>query len=89
VLCKPSNNTLALGKPTQFLICHVPFSTIFSFGGLSNMVHSHVVKVQASSTPKVSCHAFSWLAVEPVTSTIPKQFSKDSIESHSGDATIS
>jgi hypothetical protein len=33
------------------------------------MVHSLAVKVQASSTPKVSCHAFALLAFEPVTLT--------------------
>jgi hypothetical protein len=33
------------------------------------MVHSLAVKVQASSTPKVSHHAFALLAFEPVTST--------------------
>ena len=33
------------------------------------MVHSLVVKVQESSTPKVPCHAFALFAFEHVTST--------------------
>jgi hypothetical protein len=33
------------------------------------MVQSLAVKVQVSSTTKVSCHAFTLLAFEPVTST--------------------
>ncbi len=47
-----------------------PFSTIcsFQYGLSSSMDHSLAVKVQASSTLKVSHHAFALLAFEPVTS---------------------
>jgi len=66
---KPSNCTLALGKPTKFSSARVLFSTFCPFGGLSCWVQYLAVKVQASSTPTVSRHAFTLFAVEPVTST--------------------
>jgi hypothetical protein len=43
-------------SPQSLSSACIPFSSIFSFGGLSSMVHSLVVKVQASSTAKVSFH---------------------------------
>jgi hypothetical protein len=60
---------LHLASPQSFSSARVPFSAIFSFDGLPSMDHSLAVKVQASSTPTVSCHAFALLAFEPVTST--------------------
>jgi hypothetical protein len=53
---------------------HVPFFTICPFGGLSCWVQSLAVKVQASSTPKVSRHAVTFLAFEPITSTNHNSF---------------
>ena len=47
----------------------VPFSTFCPFGGLSCWVQSLAAKVQVSSTPTVSRHAFTLFAFEPVTST--------------------
>ena len=47
----------------------VPFSTFCPFGGLSCWVQSLAAKVQVSSTPTVSRHAFALFAFEPVTST--------------------
>ena len=52
----------------------IPFSTIWPFGGLSCWVQSLAVKVQASSTPKVSRHAVALPAFEPVTSTNQNSF---------------
>ena len=52
----------------------VPFSTICPFGGLSCWVQSLAAKVQASSTPEVSCHAIALSAFEPVTSTNQNSF---------------
>jgi hypothetical protein len=61
---------LHLASPQSFTPARIPFSTFLSIGiRLSSMVHSLVVKVQESSTPKVSCHAFALLAFEPITST--------------------
>jgi hypothetical protein len=60
---------LRSASPQSFSSAHVPYSTIFSFDELSSMVQSLAVKVQASSTPNISCHAFALLAFEPVTST--------------------
>ncbi len=57
--------------PQSFSSACKPISTIcsFQYGLSSSMVQSLVVKVQVSSTTKVSCHAFTFLAFEPVTST--------------------
>jgi hypothetical protein len=61
---------LRLASPQSFTSARIPFFTFLSIGiGLSSMVHSLAVKVQESSTPKVSRHAFALLAFEPVTST--------------------
>ena len=62
---------LRLASPRSYTVsARKSFSTIHLFQyGLSRMVHSLAVKVQASSTPKVSRHAFALLAFEPVTST--------------------
>jgi hypothetical protein len=53
-------------SPQSFKSTRVPFSKIFSFGELSSMVNSLAVKLQVSSTPKVSCHTFALLAFEPI-----------------------
>jgi hypothetical protein len=65
------NAHLRSASPQSFTSAHVPFSTICSnlSSGLTSMVHSLAVKVQASSTPKNSCYTFALLAFEPVTST--------------------
>jgi hypothetical protein len=70
-LCLASSQTTHLHSAStqSFTSARFSISTIFSFGGLSSMVHSLVVKVQASSTPKVSCHAIALLAFEPITTT--------------------
>jgi hypothetical protein len=67
-LASSQTTHLRLASPLSFTSCN-PFSSIFSFGGLSSIVHSHRVKVQTFSTVTVSCHAISMLAFEPVTST--------------------
>ncbi len=65
------NAHLRLASPQSFSSAHVPFSTIRSnlSSGLTSWVQSLAVKVQVSSTPKVSCHVFTLLPFEPVTST--------------------
>jgi hypothetical protein len=68
-MTKPQNAHLRLASQRSFSSVCVPFSTICPFGGLSCWVHSLVVKVQVSSTPIVSRHAFTLLVFEPVTST--------------------
>jgi hypothetical protein len=88
----PQTTHLRLASPQSYTVsASKPFSTICSFQyGLSSSIgHSLAVKVQASSTLKVSCHAFALLAFEPVTSTKTNQLAKDSIERHSKDATVS
>jgi hypothetical protein len=70
----PQITHLRSASPQRFSSARVPFSTIFSFGRLSSLVHSLAVKVQASSPPKVSRHAFALLAFEPVTSTNQNSF---------------
>jgi hypothetical protein len=62
---------LHLASPQSFSSAHKPFSTICScqYGLSSSLVQSLKVKVQVSSTPTVSRHAFTSLAFEPVTST--------------------
>jgi hypothetical protein len=61
---------LPLASPRSFSSARKPISTIcsFQYGFSSSMVQSLAVKVQVSSTTKVSCHAFTLLAFEPVTS---------------------
>jgi hypothetical protein len=70
----PQITHLRLASPQRFSSDCIPFSTIFSFGRLSSLVHFLAVKVQASSPPKVSRHAFPLLAFEPVTSTNQNSF---------------
>jgi hypothetical protein len=67
-LTSPQTAHLCLASQQSFSSAHVLFSTICPFGGLSCWVQSLVIKVQVSSTPTVSCHAFAFLAFEPVTS---------------------
>ena len=65
------NSPLRSASPQRFSSAHVLFSTIRSnlSSGLSCWVHYLAVKVQVSSTPTVSRHAFALLAFEPITST--------------------
>ena len=71
---KPSNCTLALSKPAEFLIWlrtllyYLPIWWIVMLGSIS-WVRLTAVKVQVSSIPTVSRHAFAMFAFEPVTST--------------------
>jgi len=68
-MTKPQNAHLRSASQRSFSSVRVPFSTICPFGGLSCWVQSLAVKVQVSSTPTVSRHAFTLFAFEPVTST--------------------
>ena len=70
----PQITHLRSASPQRFSSARVPFSTIFSFGRLSSLVHSLAVKDQASSPPKVSPHAFALLSFKPVTSTNQNSF---------------
>jgi hypothetical protein len=65
------NAHLHSASPQSFSSARVPFSTIHTnlSSGLTSWVQSLAVKVQVSSTPKVSHHAFTSYALEPVTST--------------------
>jgi hypothetical protein len=76
----PQTTHLHLASPQSFPSARVPFSTICSnlSSELTSWVQSLAVKVQESSTPKVSCHAFALFAFEPVTST--KQISLPNTE---------
>jgi hypothetical protein len=67
----PQTTQLNLASPQSFSSARIPFSTIHSnlSSGLTSCVQSLAVKVQVSSTPTVSCHAFTLLAFEPVSST--------------------
>jgi hypothetical protein len=58
-------------SPQSFSPARIPFSTILSnqSSELTSWVQSLAVKVQVSSTAKVSRHAFTLLAFEPVNST--------------------
>jgi hypothetical protein len=60
---------LCSASPQSFSSARVPFSTIRSnlSSGLTSWNQSLAVKVQVSSTPKVSCHTL--LPFEPITST--------------------
>ncbi len=62
---------LRLASPRSFSSARVPFSTIHSNlkTGLTSWVQSLAVKVQVSSTLKVSRHVFTLLPFEPITST--------------------
>jgi hypothetical protein len=62
----PQITHLSSTSPQRFSSARVPFSTIFSFGRLSSLVHSLAVKVQSSSPLKVSRHAFALLAFKPI-----------------------
>jgi hypothetical protein len=68
-MTKPQNAHLRSASQQSFSSVRVPFSTICPFGGSSCWVQSLAVKVQASSTPTVSRHAFALFAFEPITST--------------------
>jgi hypothetical protein len=68
-LTSPQITHLRSASQQSFSSARIPFSTICPFGGLSCWVQSLAVKVQVSSTPKVSRHAFALFAFEPVTST--------------------
>jgi len=70
-LPSPQITHLQSASPRRYSSARVPFSTIHSnqSSGLSNMVQSLAVKVQASSTQTVSRHAFTLLAFKPITST--------------------
>ena len=68
-MTKPQNAHLRSASQRSFSSVRVPFSTICPFGGLSCWVQSLAVKVQVSSTPTVSRHAFTLFAFEPITST--------------------
>jgi hypothetical protein len=65
------NAHLRSASPQSFSSARVHFSTIHSYlsSGLTRWVQSLAVKVQVSSTPTVSHHAFPLFASEPVTST--------------------
>jgi hypothetical protein len=66
----PQITHLRSASPQSSTSARVLFSTFRSVDiGLLSMVYSLAVKVQASSTPKVSPHAFALLAFEPVPST--------------------
>jgi hypothetical protein len=70
-LASPKTTHLHLASPQSFSSARVPFSTICSnlSSGLTSWVQSLAVKVQESSTQKVSRHAFALFACVPVTST--------------------
>ncbi len=68
-LTSPQTAHLRLASQWSFSSARVLFSTICPFGGLSCWVQSLAVKVQASSTPTVSRHAFALFAFEPITPT--------------------
>jgi hypothetical protein len=62
------NALLCSASPRSFSSARVPISTIHSnlSSGLTSWVQSLAVKVQVSSTSKVSCHGFTLLPFEPV-----------------------
>jgi hypothetical protein len=70
-LTSPQITHLRSASPRRLSSARVLFFTINSnqSSGLSNMVQSLAVKVQVSSTPTVSRHAFALFAFEPITST--------------------
>ncbi len=68
-LTSPQTAHLHLARQQSFSSARVLFSNICPFGELSCWVQSFAVKVQASSTPTVSCHVFALFAFESVTST--------------------
>jgi hypothetical protein len=68
-MTKPQNAHLRSASQQSVSSVRVPFSTICPFGGLSCWVQSLALKVQVSSTPTVSRHAFTLFAFEPITSS--------------------
>ena len=70
----PQVTHLCSASQRSFSSARVPFFTICPFGGLSCWVQSLAVKVQASSTPKVSRHAAALSAFKPITSTNQNSF---------------
>jgi hypothetical protein len=68
-LTSPLTTHLRSASQQSFSSARVPFSNICPFGGLSCGVQSLAVKVQASSTTTVSCHAFTLFAFESISST--------------------
>jgi hypothetical protein len=76
------NAHLRLASTQSFSSACIPFSTIRSnlSSGLTSWVQSLVVKVQVSSTPKVSCHDFTLLPFEPVTSTTKVSSAKTALK---------
>jgi hypothetical protein len=80
------NAHLRLASPQSFSSARVPFSTIRSnlSSGLTSWVQSLAVKVQVSSTPKVSCHVFTLLPFEPVTSTTQISSAKTVLKATAG-----
>jgi len=80
-MTKPQNAHLCSASQQSFSSVRIPFSTtICPFGGLSCWVQSLAVKVQVSSTPTISCHAFTLFAFEPVTSTNQISSAKTSLK---------
>jgi hypothetical protein len=76
------NAHLHSASPQSFSSACIPFSTIRSnlSSGLTRWVQSLVVKVQVSSTPKVSRHVFTLLPFEPVTSTTQISLAKTALK---------
>jgi hypothetical protein len=76
------NAHLRSTSPQSFSSACVPFSTIHSNlnSGLTSWVQSFAVKVQVSSTPKVSRHVFTLLPFEPVTSTMQISSAKTALK---------
>jgi hypothetical protein len=73
---------LCSASPQSFSSARKPISTIcsFQYGFSSSMVQSLAVKVQVSSTTKVSRHAYTLLAFEPVTSTTKISLAKTALK---------
>ncbi len=71
IIITNQNAHLCLASPQSFSSARIPFSTIRSnlSSGLTSWIQSLAVKVQISSSPKVSRHVFTLLPFEPVTST--------------------
>jgi hypothetical protein len=76
------NAHLCLASPQSFSSARILLSTFFSnlSSGLISWVQFLAVKVQVSSTPKVSCHVFTLLPFEPVTSTTQISSAKTALE---------
>ncbi len=69
-------------SPRSFSFVRIPFSSICSnlSSGLTSWVQSLAVKVQVSSSPKVSHHVFTMLPFEPVTSTTQINSAKSALK---------